>query len=215
MKMLRNTLLSVTTALFLSACWFQDPAIKQVEQFITEQKVDKQDEKWRTKLTIPPKLAFAEDATYYWVLQTTLGEMKFELFHKTAPMHASSTIYLTTLGFYDSLTFHRVINDFMAQGGDPLGNGQGFPGYRYAGEFEPLVPHDQKGLLSMANAGPNTDGSQFFITFRPTPHLNGRHTVFGKLVSDEKVLDLFNENGSRGGKPKQQLVIQSAKIIVE
>ncbi|MDE3271129.1 peptidylprolyl isomerase [Pseudoalteromonas sp. G4] len=215
MKMLRNTLLSVTTALFLSACWFQDPAIKQVEKFITEQKVDKHDEKWRTKLTIPPKLTFAEDATYYWVLQTTLGEMKFELFHKTAPMHASSTIYLTTLGFYDSLTFHRVINDFMAQGGDPLGNGQGFPGYRYAGEFEPLVPHDQKGLLSMANAGPNTDGSQFFITFRPTPHLNGRHTVFGKLVSDEKVLDLFNENGSRGGKPKQQLVIQSAKIIVE
>ncbi|WP_105170668.1 peptidylprolyl isomerase [Pseudoalteromonas sp. T1lg24] len=215
MTLLRNTLLALTSAAILSACWFQDPAVKQVEQFISEQKVDKQDEKWRTKLTLPPKLEFAPDTTYYWVLKTSLGEMKFELFHKTAPMHASSTIYLTKLGFYDSLTFHRVITDFMAQGGDPLGNGQGFPGYRYGGEFEPLVSHDQKGLLSMANAGPNTDGSQFFITFRATPHLDGKHTVFGKLVSDEAVLDLFNENATRFGKPKQQLIIQSAHIITE
>ena len=215
MTLLRNTLLALTSAAILSACWFQDPAVKQVEQFISEQKVDKQDEKWRTKLTLPPKLEFAQDTTYYWVLKTSLGEMKFELFHKTAPMHVSSTIYLTKLGFYDSLTFHRVITDFMAQGGDPLGNGQGFPGYRYGGEFEPLVSHDQKGLLSMANAGPNTDGSQFFITFRATPHLDGKHTVFGKIVSDEAVLDLFNENATRSGKPKQQLIIQSAHIITE
>lgn len=215
MNMLRNTLLALTSAAMLSACWFKDPAVKQIEQFISEQQIDKQDDKWRTKLTIPPKLEFAEDATYYWVLNTTLGEMKFELFHKTAPMHTSSTVYLTKLGFYDSLTFHRVITDFMAQGGDPLGNGQGFPGYRYAGEFEPLVSHDQKGLLSMANAGPNTDGSQFFITFRATPHLDGKHTVFGKLVSGEAVLDRFNENATRFGKPKQPLVINSAHIIVD
>ena len=203
------------TIILLTGCFFKDPAIKQVEFFIEQQAVDKANDQWRTKLTLPPKLAFAEESTYYWLLNTTLGEFKFELFHKTAPMHVSSTIYLTKLGFYDTLSFHRVISDFMAQGGDPLGTGRGFPGYRYGGEFDPLVPHDDKGLLSMANAGPNTDGSQFFITFRPTPHLNGRHTVFGKLVSDASVLDAFNENGSRSGKPKQPLSIISAKIIVE
>ena len=155
--------------------------MREAEQFIDAQSIDTQQKNWRTTLTMPPQLSFAEDAKYYWLLETSLGDMTFELFHKTAPMHVSSTIYLTKLGFYDSLTFHRVISGFMAQGGDPLGNGRGNPGYRYAGEFDPLVSHSEKGILSMANSGPNTDGSQFFITFRATPHLDGGHTVFGKL----------------------------------
>ena len=212
---LRNFLFIAFVIVNLTGCFFKDPAIKQIETFIAEQNVDKSKDNWRTQLVLPPQLTFDSEAKYFWLLNTSLGEMKFELFHQTAPMHTSSTIYLTKLGFYDSLSFHRVITNFVAQGGDPLGNGSGFPGYRYAGEFEPLIAHDQKGLLSMANAGPNTDGSQFFITFRPLPHLDGRHTVFGKLVSDIAVLDKFNENGSQRGKPKIDIRIVSATIVVE
>jgi cyclophilin family peptidyl-prolyl cis-trans isomerase len=208
----------------LLTLWFlKDPAERETEreaereteQFIETQTIDTQDKNWRTQLTMPPKLTFAKDTKYYWLLETNLGDMKFELLHETAPMHVSSTIYLTKLGFYDSLTFHRVISGFMAQGGDPLGSGRGNPGYRYGGEFDPLVSHSEKGMLSMANSGPNTDGSQFFITFRATPHLDGRHTVFGQLVSGEPVLDLFNTNGTRFGTPKQPLIIEKAHILIE
>ena len=101
---------------------------------------------------------------------------------QAAPLHVTSTLYLTRLGFYDDLIFHRVITGFMAQGGDPLGNGTGDPGYEFAGAFESQLRHDKKGLLSMANSGPNTDGSQFFFTFVPTPWLDGKHTIFGEVV---------------------------------
>ena len=109
--------------------------------------------------------------------------MEIKLFPKVAPMHVTSTIYLTRMGFYDGVVFHRVIQGFMAQGGDPTGTGSGGPGYKYDGEFAPDGPkHDKAGMLSMAHAGPGTDGSQFFITFGPTPHLNNVHTVFGEVV---------------------------------
>ena len=141
------------------------------------------------------------------------------MFPETAPMHVGTTFYLTRLGFYDGLGFHRVIKGFMAQGGDPLGTGTGTPGFRYDGEFDAKVTHDGPGVLSMANAGPGTDGSQFFITFGPTPALNGRHTVFGKAESAESLATL-RKRESRGrasdpAPPASPSVIERATILIE
>jgi cyclophilin family peptidyl-prolyl cis-trans isomerase len=131
-------------------------------------------------------------------------------------MHVSSTIYLSRLGFYDGITFHRVIPGFMAQGGDPLGNGRGGPGYKYAGEFDKRVKHDRPGLLSMANAGPGTDGSQFFLTFVPTPHLNGKHTIFGEVVEGMETVKEIERRRLPGSSTGQEpLVINHARIEVE
>ena len=203
----------------LTACFGSDPAIEQVDKFIADQKqqktIDVTSDKWKTSLPLPPKLAFDPNANYFWDLQTNKGKMTIRLFADTAPMHASSTIYLTQLGFYDSLTFHRVIPGFMAQGGDPLGSGRGGPGYLYAGEFEGAPKHDKRGILSMANRGPNTDGSQFFITFGATPHLNGRHTVFGEVTNGMETLDALEKLGSRSGLTQEKLTIVKATIRVE
>ncbi len=170
-----------------------DAAVAELDKFIAEQKIDKSAAGWKTKLPKPPKVEFAADKVYYWEMKTNKGDMVFQLLHKTAPMHVSSTIYLTRLGFYDGVPFHRVIQGFMAQGGDPLGKGFGGPGYQYGGEFDSSVKHDKRGMLSMANAGPNTDGSQFFITFGPTPHLDGRHSVFGRVVEGMDVVTSIRE----------------------
>jgi len=190
-------------------------AIETIDSFIAAQSIDKSNPRWKTSLPRPPKLAFDPGETYFWKLDTTTGPLKIKLMTDVAPMHVSSTIYLSRLGFYDGLTFHRVITGFMAQGGDPLGNGRGGPGYKYKGEFDPREKHDRPGLLSMANAGPGTDGSQFFITFVPTPHLNGRHTLFGEVVEGKETLRALESHGSRGGKPDERLVIRSARIEVE
>jgi cyclophilin family peptidyl-prolyl cis-trans isomerase len=148
-------------------------------------------------------------------MQTSVGVMKIKLMPEVAPMHVSSTIYLTRLGFYDGLPFHRIITGFMAQGGDPRGNGTGGPGYNYG--FEALEPakHDRPGLLSMANAGPGTDGSQFFITFVATPHLDGKHTIFGEVVEGKGTLKELENNGSRNGRPTKAIKIVAAAIRVE
>ena len=130
-------------------------------------------------------------------------------------MHSTSTIYLTNLGFYDDVVFHRVIQGFMAQGGDPTGTGMGGPGYSYAGEFDGTTSHNRPGMLSMANAGPNTDGSQFFITFGPTPHLDGRHTIFGELIAGEETLHELEKQGSRSGKTSELLQITRATVRTE
>ena len=130
-------------------------------------------------------------------------------------MHVSSTMYLTRLGFYDGLTFHRVIPGFMAQGGCPLGTGMGSPGYQYAGEFSPKVRHDKPGLLSMANRGPGTDGSQFFLTFVPYPSLDDKHTIFGEVVEGIDAMKKLESFGSQGGKTSKPLLIDSAKIVIE
>jgi len=122
-------------------------------------------------------------------LRTTLGDVKIELYRDRAPKTVENFITLTRKGFYNGLTFHRVIPGFMIQGGDPKGDGTGDPGYEFADEFHPTLRHDGPGVLSMANRGPNTNGSQFFITLASTPHLDNRHTVFGKVRSGQDVVE--------------------------
>jgi cyclophilin family peptidyl-prolyl cis-trans isomerase len=189
-----------------------DP-IAAIDKFIGEQKIDKTSAAWKTTLPKPPKATFPAGKRYVWVLETNKGTIKLALKPDVAPMHVSSTIYLTRLGFYDGVPFHRVIPGFMAQGGDPLGSGMGGPGYKYEGEFSPSVKHDKRGILSMANAGPGTDGSQFFITFVATPHLDGRHTIFGEVVEGDDVLGKLEAAGGPGGKTKEPLSITKATIV--
>ncbi len=192
-------------------------ALKSIESFIEMQQVDKANPKWRLRLAKPPVASFDAAKKYFWKLETNVGSMKIELFPDIAPMHVTSTIYLTRLGFYDGLSFHRVINGFMAQGGDPIGNGTGGPGYQYAGEFskDKKGRHTRKGLLSMANAGPGTDGSQFFLTFTATPHLDDKHSIFGEVVEGKGTLDELEQRGSPSGKTKEPLSIKRAEILVE
>jgi peptidyl-prolyl cis-trans isomerase B (cyclophilin B) len=116
-------------------------------------------------------------------IQTTKGNIQLNLFPDEAPITVLNFVNLSTRGFYNGLTFHRVIQDFMIQGGCPLGTGTGGPGYRFTDEFSSRLRHDKPGILSMANAGPNTNGSQFFITHVPTPWLDGKHSVFGAVVN--------------------------------
>ena len=123
------------------------------------------------------------------VIETNMGTMEIELFEDKAPRTVSNFVDLIEKGFYDGVIFHRIISGFMIQGGDPTGTGMGGPGYKIDDEFHPDLKHDSKGILSMANAGPNTGGSQFFITLAPTPHLDNRHAVFGKLIKGEEILD--------------------------
>lgn len=189
--------------------------MKEIEEFIAAQGIDTSGSKWRTRLPKPPQATFDSSKNYYWQLKTNKGDIRVKLLTVEAPMHVSSTIYLTQLGFYDGLTFHRVITGFMAQGGCPLGTGTGGPGYKYDGEFFGDTRHDAPGKLSMANAGPGTDGSQFFLTFVPTPHLDGNHTVFGEIVDGMDTLAALERAGSGGGQPRESLSIESASIVVE
>jgi len=192
-----------------------DKAISAIDAFIAEQSVDKQQSGWKSNLTKPPQVEFSSGSTYFWNLETNKGNIKVELYADSAPMHVSSTIYLTRLGFYDDVVFHRVISGFMAQGGDPTGTGGGGPGYSYAGEFDSDRKHNKPGMLSMANAGPNTDGSQFFLTFVKTPHLNGKHTVFGGVVDGMDTVDDLEKSGSQSGRTTEKLFIKKATISVE
>ena len=120
---------------------------------------------------------------------TNKGTMKVEFFEKDAPNTVKNFVTLAQKGFYDGVTFHRVIPDFVIQGGDPTGTGMGGPGYRFEDEFDPSLKHTGPGVLSMANAGPGTNGSQFFITHVATPWLDGKHTVFGHVVDGQKVVN--------------------------
>jgi len=121
-------------------------------------------------------------------IHTNKGEIKINLFDNLTPITVANFINLSNRGYYDNLTFHRVINDFMIQGGCPLGTGTGGPGYSFSDEFHPDLKHDRPGVLSMANSGPETNGSQFFITHVETPWLDNNHTVFGLVMNDESLL---------------------------
>ena len=129
----------------------------------------------------PPIGDLDTSKTYTATFKIESGEFKIELFDDDAPLTVENFVKLARSGYYDDTTFHRVLEGFMAQGGDPTGTGTGGPGYRFKDEINERK-HDSPGVLSMANAGPNTNGSQFFITFVPTPHLDTAHTVFGKVI---------------------------------
>ncbi len=125
-------------------------------------------------------------------IETNKGTIKLKLFYEQAPITVSNFINLSNRGYYNNLNFHRVIDDFMIQGGCPQGTGMGGPGYQFTDEFHPDLKHDKGGVLSMANSGPGTNGSQFFITHLATPWLDNNHTVFGEVV-DENSLDIVNQ----------------------
>ena len=143
-----------------------------------------------------PEMVIDPTKTYAATISTDKGDMILELFANKTPKTVNNFVFLAREGFYDNTTFHRVIADFMAQGGDPTGTGMGGPGYRFADEFHPELKHDKPGILSMANAGPGTNGSQFFITHVPTPHLNNKHSVFGQITKGMDVL-MALKNGSK------------------
>jgi peptidyl-prolyl cis-trans isomerase B (cyclophilin B) len=135
----------------------------------------------------PPAMKIDAAKQYTATIKTEKGDLKLELFAADVPVTVNNFVFLAREGFYDNITFHRVIPGFMAQGGDPTGTGSGGPGYRFADE---LTSHTHiTGALSMANAGPGTNGSQFFITYAPQPHLDGHHSVFGQLVAGMDVLE--------------------------
>ena len=123
------------------------------------------------------------------ILHTTKGDIEGTIFASKVPMTAANYLNLAQKRFYDGITFHRVIPNFMIQGGDPTGTGSGSPGYRFADEIVPDLKHNKPGIFSMANAGPGTNGSQFFITHTPTPHLDGKHTVFGEVTKGQDVVN--------------------------
>jgi len=190
-------------------------AIKQIDEMIAKAAVNKEDTTWRTRLPKPEPAGFDAGSSYYATMTTNKGVVRIKFMPDVAPMHVTSFIYLSRLGFYDGIKFHRVIPGFMAQGGCPLGNGTGGPGYKFGGEFSDDVKHDRGGLLSMANAGPGTDGSQFFLTFVATPWLDGKHTIFGEVVDGMDTLKAIEPLGSPRGQTKEPIAIETVTIEVE
>ena len=170
----------------------------------------------------------AGDGELHAVLHTNHGDIDIELYEERAPKTVANFVGLATgkrqhkdpssgewknEPYYDGIIFHRIIDGFMIQGGDPTGTGRGGPGYKFEDEFHPELRHESAGMLSMANAGPNTNGSQFFITLGPTPHLDNRHAVFGKVVDG---MDVVNEIGNvetgRADRPVNEVVIESVDV---
>lgn len=177
----------------------------------------------------PKKKGFSK---MYALFDTSLGQFKVRLFHTQAPKTVENFAGLAEgtkewidpklrskvkKPFYNGLIFHRIIKGFMIQGGDPLGSGVGGPGFQFPDEFHPDLRHDKAGILSMANAGPNTNGSQFFITLGPTPHLNNRHSVFGEVVEGMDIVEKIGSTPTNrsNDKPIEDVVIKSLTIIRE
>ena len=146
-------------------------------------------------------------------IETTLGEIHADLHETQAPKTVANFTKLAKEGFYDGIVFHRVIPNFMIQTGDPTGTGRGGPGYTFEDEFSPKLRHDKPGVLSMANSGPGTNGSQFFITQVPTPWLDGRHSVFGQVTQGMDIVDKIAA-APRDGQDRPRQEIKMAKITV-
>ena len=150
----------------------------------------------------------------YAHFETTLGNFTIELFEQQTPNTVANFVKLAGQNFYNGVIFHRVIDGFMIQGGDPTGTGRGGPGYTFADEFHPQLKHNSDGILSMANAGPDTNGSQFFITLAPTPHLDGRHTVFGKVTEGMDVVRKIGKTKTSkpGDRPVVDVVMNNVRV---
>ena len=149
-------------------------------------------------------------------IQTNHGTITAEMFADVAPKTAGNFMDLAKKGFYDGVIFHRVIDDFMIQGGDPTGTGRGGPGYTIPDEFAPGLKHDTEGLFSMANAGPNTGGSQFFITLVPTPWLDGKHAIFGKVTGGMDVVKAIGKTKvGPGDRPAEDVVMEQVTVTEE
>jgi peptidyl-prolyl cis-trans isomerase B (cyclophilin B) len=144
---------------------------------------------WKT----PPEMTIDVDKDYKALIVTTKGTIELKLYPQFAPKTVNNFVFLANEGFYNGVTFHRVIEDFVIQGGDPTGTGRGGPGYRFEDEVKNNPLKHERGVISMANAGQNTNGSQFFITHSPQPHLNGKHTVFGKVINGLDVVDSIQQ----------------------
>jgi len=149
-----------------------------------------------------PDMVIDASKKYQATIKTAKGDVELDLFAADAPKTVNNFVFLARDKFYDGLTFHRVIGGFMSQGGCPDGDGRGGPGYRFEDETRSNPNQHETGSLSMANAGPNTNGSQFFICHGPQPHLNGRHTVFGKVTAGQQIVDSM-----RNGDVMQQVII--------
>jgi len=195
-----------------------DP-ITENKTFIAEQisagTLNKRAIGWRTQLPMFKSLTFDPNKTYLWHLDTSAGKMTFKFMPDIAPNHVSNFIYLSELDYFNGLDFHRVISRFMAQGGCPLGNGRGNPGYKFGSEVSDDVIHDRSGLLSMANAGQGTDGSQFFITFTEAPGLDGKHTIFAEIIDGKSTvlrLESLASKNPQDTAPTKEIIIRSARV---
>ena len=178
--------------------------------------------------TPAPPINIAGDGSLYARMKTSMGDITLNLFEEDAPRTVANFVGLatgtvewtspagetTTEPLYSGTIFHRVISGFMIQGGDPKGNGTGGPGYRFGDEFCDHRRHDRPGILSMANAGPGTNGSQFFLTQVPTPHLDGRHTVFGEVIDGQNIIDEIAEVATgMNDRPREDIVLQEIEIF--
>lgn len=159
-----------------------------------------------------PSLAQTASKELTATIKTSMGDIEVKLFPDKAPVTVSNFVNLARSKFYDGLIFHRVIPGFMIQTGDPLGNGTGGPGYSFADEFGPGLKHDKPGILSMANSGPNTNGSQFFVTVAPTPHLDAKHSIFGEVIKGQEVANSISTAKAKSDKPEVDVKIVSITI---
>ena len=162
-----------------------------------------------------PPVTIDPAVKYSATIRTSMGNLEFELFSERSPITVNNFIFLANDRFYDGIIFHRVIPNFMIQGGDPTGTGMSGPGYKFQDEFAPSLIFDEPGKLAMANSGPNTNGSQFFVTTVPTSHLNGSHTIFGQITQGQEVADAISlADTVTGNRPVTPIVILGIDVTI-
>jgi peptidyl-prolyl cis-trans isomerase B (cyclophilin B) len=159
-----------------------------------------------------PKMQIDRSKDYAAIMKTSCGTIELELYADQTPVTVNSFVFLAREGFFDGLTFHRIIPDFVLQGGDPEGTGSGGPGYQFEDEIVKSLKFDRPGLLAMANSGPDTNGSQFFITTGEPKHLNGKHTIFGEVTEGMKVVKEIEKRGTSAGSPTETVYIEKVTI---